>query len=130
MPLVGACHKVYTVAHLGLEEYHLRLAVRLAGDLKRVEYALEIVAVSYDDIPSESAPLLAEVFNSGDGGSRTVNLLAVPVGEGHEIVHLVVNCPHTGFPNLAFFALSVSAEAEYPRVVSVHLLAEGDAGCH
>ena len=113
MPLVGACHKVYTVAHLGLEEYHLRLAVGVACNLECIEYALVVVAVGDDDIPSERAPLLAEVLDAGDGVGRTVNLLAVPVGECYEIVHFVVYCPHTCFPDLSFLALTVTAEHIY-----------------
>ena len=127
MPFVCSCHKIHSVAHFGTEKNHLRLSVSCVCKLEGLEYALEIVAVGLDYLPSEGCPFVAEVFDCGDCRGRAVDLLAVPVGEGNQIVHLVVGSPHSGLPYLALLALSVAAEHIDAGVVTIHLLTEGNA---
>ena len=65
--------------------------------------------------------------DTSETGPSTVDLLAVPVGHGDEVVQLVEHGEHAGFPDLAFLGFAVTAEAEDEVVVLVQLLAEGEA---
>ena len=78
------------------------------------------LAYGFLELVGELASLLA-LHGVGDGQGGQV-------GEGDQVVHLVVQSPHSGFPDLSFLALSVAAEAIYTGVVTGHLLAERDAG--
>ena len=116
------------MSHIGLEENHCR---QLAALLRLVECSqdgLEIVPVGNDDIPAEGLPLGLEVTLTGYGIHGSVNLLAVPVGDGDEVVQLVMGSEHRGLPNLAFLALSVTAENIYSGVITVQFLSKSRAG--
>ena len=126
---MAAGHKVHSVTHLGLEEYHLRLAVLLAGNLESVQDGLVVVTFCHDDIPSESEPLFVELLYAGHGLDGAVDLHTVPVGHCHEVVQFMMYREHCGFPDLAFLALAVAAEDEGAVGITVQLLAEGYAGC-
>ena len=128
MPFVGAGHKVYAVAHFCVEQDHLGLAVCRMGELEGLDDGLVVVPVGLDYAPAEGGPLVAQVANAAHFLNGAVYLLAVPVCERYKIVQLVLGRPHTGLPDLAFLALSVSKEAEHAFGIAVHLFAEGDAG--
>ena len=127
MPLVRAFHEVDAVAHVGLEKDHGGDFLALGGLCEGAKDFIEVVAVSYDDVPAEGAPLLVKLLDGGDARGGAVYLLAVPVGHGDEVAQLVVDGEHGRFPNLAFLALAVAAEDEGPGELAVHLLAEGYA---
>ena len=125
---MGAGHEVHAVTHLGLEEDHRGLAAALAG-LSQFEGLLdgiEVMAFGDDDVPVPGRPLGGEVTFTGYLGDGAVDLLAVPVGHGDEVVQLVEHGEHAGFPNLAFLGFAVTAQAIDEVVVLVQLLAEGE----
>ena len=116
------------MTHIGLEENHCRKFPALLRLVKCVKDRLEIVSICYNDIPAEGLPLGLEVSLTRNGVHCSVNLLSVPVGDGDEIVQFVMGREHRSLPDLAFLALSVTAENIYPGSITVQFLAQSHAG--
>ena len=126
MPGVISCHKVHAVSHFGMQEKHNRLPLYFRSLGEPGQNFLHIVAVVYDNrFPSERSPFGGQISQTGDIVDVTVYLLAVPVGDGDEIVYLVMRTEQGRLPHLTFFLLSVAQKAVNAGVIPVEFLGEG-----
>jgi len=105
VPLVGSGHEVHTMAHGRLHDDYDGFTAAGAGSglAKGSAYGVEVVAVfEVHDVPSKGGKLGAEVAHREYFVGAAINLLAVGVHCGDEVVDFFGASVHSGFPNLAF----------------------------
>ena len=117
------------MTHLCLEQNHVGFSAALAGlgQLKGFLDGVVVVTVGHNHVPAPGFPFGGQVAFAGYLVHGTVNLLAVPVCHGNEVVQFVEYGEHAGFPNLAFLGFAVSAEAVDKVIVLVQLFAQCQA---
>src|SRR5450759_1333058 len=76
--------------------------------IQRVHTLLHIVAVDADDVPVERAQLGCDGIDAHDLGTLAVDLEAVVVDDGTQVVQLELRPRHQCFPDLALLDLSVT----------------------
>src|SRR5688572_29032766 len=86
-----------------------------------------VVAVDLDDVPAEAAPALGRLTEGHDLFGGSVDLQAVAVEDGAEVVELVMGGGHRGLPDLALLRLAVSEDAVGAVVAVVQAGRKGHA---
>src|SRR5690242_2081317 len=91
---------------------------------------LHVVAVALDHVPAEGAPLVGERADPADVLDVAVDLLAVVVDDGAQLVELAVAGEHRRLPDLSLLLLTVAHHAVDAPRVAVDARRHGDAAAH
>ena len=86
-----------------------------------------VMAVHPDGVPAEGGELVIQGIGGHDVGGAAVDLEAVDVDDGAQVVQLVLGGGHEGLPNLALLNLAVPHQGVHPVVPAVHLPRQGHA---
>src|SRR5450759_576706 len=102
------------------------LSLDCFGLVQRVYALLHIVAVDADDVPVERAQFGGNIVDAHDLGTLAVDLQAVVVNDGTQVVQLEVRTCHQCLPDLALLDLSVTGETPG---TNRQLVVPGGVGC-
>ena len=124
-------HERNALALHGVGDDHGGIAVMRGGGFERAEDFVEIVAVDFDHVPAERGVFRGERLDVHDVFDPAVDLQAIAVHDGAEIVELVVRCGHHGFPDAAFLMFAIAHDAEdamgFDALPGCESAADGDA---
>ena len=127
MPAGAALHKGYPLAldgagqdDAGLAPDGCRLGV---GGL----YGGVVMAVAGDDVPAEGRPFLIQGLGGHHIGGGAVNLQAIDVHDGAQVVQLELGRRHGRLPHLALLHLTVPQHGVDPVTQTVQLARQGHA---
>ncbi len=84
---------------------------------------VQVVAVDLRHVPAERRELRAQIAGVAHVAGAPVDLQAVAVDDGHEVVQLAVRREHGGLPHLALLALAVAQQREHRLGGAVQLQA-------
>ena len=83
------------------------LSGHAAAGLKGLQELGDIVAVHLQGVPAEGLPFRGQGLEAHDFSGAAVDLQAVAVHDGREVVQAVVGRAHGRFPDLPLLALAV-----------------------
>ncbi len=86
-----------------------------------------VVAVHVEDVPVEGLKLFVQRLGGHDVGSAAVDLEAVYIHDGAQVIQMVFGRGHGRFPHLALLDLAVAEDGVDPVIPVVHLAGEGHA---
>ena len=96
-----------------------RLAFGRGGFSKRRLQRRDAVAVHLDGVPVEGAPFFRQRIERHDVVHEAVQLDAIVIDDGHQVVDVLVAAEHGRFPDLPFLDLAV-AENDVAFAKDVH----------
>ena len=108
MELRGVLHEGHALALDGVGDDHGRLALGALGLLQGGVHLAHVVAVDLDDVPAEGAPFGGHVPQGFDVVDGAVELDAVGVDDGADLVQTVGGRGHGRLPDLALLDLPVA----------------------
>ena len=79
-----------------------------AASAKHAWIAGDVMAVELEHVPAEGSPLVGQRLQFHDVLHETVELDAVVVHDGADVIDLVEGAEHGGFPDLAFLDFAVA----------------------
>ena len=85
------------------------------------------MSVNAENIPSESTEFVLKRSRSDDFSCRAVDLQAVFIDNGTQIVAVIMGGSHGCFPDLAFFRLTVADQAVDAVGISVQFIGQAHA---
>ena len=100
------------------------------GGVQGGEHVLHIVAVDLYHLPAESAPLVSQGLHRHDVIDPAVDLDAVAVHDGHQVLQVVVAGCHGGLPDHALLDLTVTQHDVGHVVLVMQLAGQGHAHAH
>ena len=129
MPTRLVFHERYAFAldrtchdHVGL------LAAGSLAGIQHIEQGLHVVAIYFDDIPTECLELGRQIPGLHDIVDVAIDLQVIAVNDGNQVAELLMDSEHGCLPNLAFLAFAVTEHAEHTRVVFGEAQAGSQAG--
>ena len=104
----------------GLGNQQVRLAVaRLLQAVQRNRQRRDVMAVDALDLPAERGELIAQIAGLADVDRRAVDLQAVRVQDGHQVVDALVDGERRSLPHLALLRLAIAQDGEHGVVVAL-----------
>ena len=110
VPAVNALHKGNALALQGVQQDHGRLALAGSCLFQRLHQRVIVMAVDLDDIPVEGFKFLVQRLGRHDIAGRAVDLQAVDIDHGAQIVQSVLGRGHCRLPDLTLRDLAVAAD--------------------
>src|SRR5450756_1379733 len=110
MPADNVLHERDALALDGMRNDGGGLSLDCFRLVQRVHTLLHVVAVDADNVPVERAQFGGNVVDAHDVGTFAVDLQAVVVDDGTQVVQLEVCTRHQCLPDLALLNLSVTGE--------------------
>ena len=100
------------------------------GGVQGGEHVLHVVAVDLHHVPAEGAPLVGQGLHGHDLVDPAVDLDAVAVHDGHQVLQVVVVGGHGGLPDHALLDLAVAQHDIGHVVLVVELARQGHTHAH
>jgi hypothetical protein len=113
MPAGLVLHKAHAFALDGVGQNHDRLAAGGAGLRECRNELLHVVPVRVHNLPSKTCVFVGERLYLHHVFDPSIDLQAIAVDDGDDVVEVVVAGLHSGFPDLALLLFAVAHEAEY-----------------
>lgn len=128
VPMVIVFHEVDALAWNSMSDNH---GGRLCNGLAKVAGAddgVHIVAVNFNDVPTEGRPFLSQVTQWHNSFGIAVNLNIIAVDNDGQVAQMIFGGPHHTFPNVALVKLAVASEAVHTAAAAIHAQGVGVAG--
>src|SRR3989344_3703846 len=87
----------------------------------------DIVAVYFQDVPTERFILITEGLERHDGLGVSVDLYVVPINDTCEIRELIRTCEHRCFPCIAAIVLTIGESTIHAEFFTIHARGIRDA---
>ena len=127
VPLGVVFHVAHTLALHRLHQNDGGLSIAGVGLLEGVAKLVEVMAVRLQYVPAKGGELAVQGLGGHDVGGTAVDLQAVHVLHGAQVVQLELGRRHGGLPDLALVQLAVAQQGVDPVVGLVHLPGQGHA---
>ena len=124
MPAGVVLHEAHALALDGLGQNHSGLALGGGSFLEGLDDLVIVVAVDLDDVPAEGLALLVQRLGGHDVGGAAVDLQAVHVDDGAQVVQLILGSGHESLPNLALGDFAVAQDGVDAVIPVVELAAQ------